>query len=62
MYIPFLIPALQTCARCGKTYEQDCGGVPASPDHPYYHKWICDECLDQIEAEKEEKEDGAKKS
>lgn len=61
MYIPFLIPALQTCARCGKTYAQDCGGVPCDPDHPYYHKWICDECEDQILAEREAEENESKR-
>ena len=60
MYIPFLIPALQTCARCGKTYEQDRGGVPASPDHPYYLRWICDECEDQIFVEMEGKKNDNK--
>lgn len=44
MYIPFLIPALQTCARCGRTFEIDCGGTPCNPDNPYYQRWICDEC------------------
>ena len=49
------IPALQTCARCGKTYEIDCGGVPCNPENPYYQRWICDECEDQIFAEMEGK-------
>lgn len=56
------IPVLQTCARCGKTYEQDFGGVPCDPDNPYYGRWICDECEDQIFAEMEGKKDGAQKS
>ena len=49
----FNFPWIVSCARCGGAFEADSGGVPCSPDHPYYHKWICDECLDQIEAEKE---------
>lgn len=44
---------LQTCARCGRTVEADNGGVPCNPDHPFYQRWICDECEDQILAEKE---------
>lgn len=39
---------LQTCARCGDTLEVDCGGWPQNPEHPYFNKWICDDCEDEI--------------
>lgn len=55
--LDFNFPWIVSCARCGGVFEANSGGVPCSPDHPYYHKWICDECLDQIEAEKEVSED-----
>ena len=51
--LDFNVPWIVNCARCGRTFEADCGGVPGDPDHPYYHKWICDECEDLILAEKE---------
>ena len=54
------IPALQTCARCGRTFEIDCGGTPCNPNHPYYRRWICDECEDQIFAEMEGKKNDNK--
>ena len=42
------------CRRCGRSVEADDGGVPVCKDHPYYGKFICDNCLDELEAEKEE--------
>lgn len=44
----FDIPAVMDCACCRNVFEIDDGGEPGNPDHPYYHKWICDKCMDKI--------------
>lgn len=44
----FAFPPLRDCARCGRTVQADEGGVPCDPEHPFYNRWICDDCLDQI--------------
>lgn len=44
----FAFPPLRDCAYCGRTLEDDEGGVPANPKHPFYQKWICDDCNDAI--------------
>lgn len=50
----FFLASWIPCRRCGRSVEADAGGVPAHKDHPYYGKFICDNCLDEIEAEMEE--------
>jgi len=47
----FGLPAVMECPRCHEILEIDAGGVPCNPEHPYYHKWICDQCLDEIQRE-----------
>lgn len=54
----FGLPAVMECKRCHEIREIDNGGVPCDPDHPYYHKWICDKCMDEIQSE-EVNEDAA---
>lgn len=51
----FFLASWIPCRRCGRSVEADDGGVPARKDHPYYGKFICDNCLDELETEKEEK-------
>lgn len=51
----FFLASWIPCRRCGRSVESDDGGVPACKDNPYYGKFICDDCLDELEAEKEEK-------
>ena len=48
---------LQTCARCGDTLEVDCGGWPQNPEHPYFNKWICDDCEEELQKESEKDAD-----
>lgn len=50
----FAFPPLRGCARCGRCVQDDEGGVPCDPAHPFYNQWICDDCLDQIAAQSEE--------
>ena len=50
----FFLASWIPCRRCGRSVEADDGGVPARKDHPYYGKFICDNCFDELEAEKEE--------
>ena len=50
----FFLSSWIPCRRCGRSVEADAGGVPARKDHPYYGKFICDNCFDDLEAEKEE--------
>ena len=55
MSIPaFFFSELLTCKSCGKVKMFDEGGVPCDPEHPFYNRWICDDCLDQIAAQSEE--------
>lgn len=37
------------CACCGQHKEFDEGGVPVDPRHPYYDRFVCDACLDQLD-------------
>lgn len=46
--LPTFFSELLDCACCGKTRMFDEGGVPANPKHPFYQKWVCDDCLDAI--------------
>jgi len=55
MLAPF-IPVFCRCHICGKEKPFDDGGIPASKSHPYYMKWICDDCADKLnESEENEK-------
>ena len=47
----FGLPAVMECQRCHEIREIDDGGVPCDQNHPYYHKWICDQCFDEIQSE-----------
>ena len=44
----FDFPDIVTCSCCGASRMIDEGGVPADPKHPFYQKWICDDCTDAI--------------
>ena len=49
MSVPaFFFSEIITCNCCGASRMFDEGGVPANPKHPFYHKWICDDCIDAI--------------
>lgn len=50
----FAFPPLRDCARCGRTVQADECGLPCDPEHPFYNRWICDDCLDQISAQSED--------
>lgn len=50
------LPAVMECKRCHKIREIDDGGIPCDPQHPYYDKWICDKCLDEIQSEEVSKD------
>lgn len=49
----FTFPPMRDCARCGHTVKADECGLPCDPEHPFYNRWICDDCLDQIAAQSE---------
>lgn len=39
---------IMSCARCGHSFEIDCGGYPGEETHPFFGHWICDDCEDDI--------------
>lgn len=53
--IPFGNPSMFECRRCHEYKPIDDGGVPCDPEHPYYGKWICDQCFDEIQSEEASK-------
>lgn len=50
------LTAIMECNRCHEIREIDDGGIPCDPQHPYYDKWICDKCLDEIQSEEVSKD------
>lgn len=40
---------LHECARCKRFVEIDAGGIPADKNHPYYGRFICDQCQEHPE-------------
>lgn len=59
MIVPnMFISPFQKCARCGRDVPFDEGGIPALEGHPFYNKFICDDCFDEMEEEKKNANEG----